>query len=167
MLMTRRARRSKLDASALCALSENEVAQAWGLPLTRDVPVAGCTAMTKAEDHPLRPFVRQLRFTLADTGRRLWERQAASLGALVLALAAPKAGPPSGAELADALAAALPAFADDAPWPAAQPLPFRAKALRLVGDLHRRFRCAQPAMHWSHLVQPLLDGRCLRTLSRL
>jgi hypothetical protein len=143
-------RRSKLDASALCALSEHDVAQAWGLPLTRDVPVAGCTAMTVAQDSEVRPFLRSLRFTLADTGRRLWERQAASLGAFVLALATPEStsaagGPTCGAALADSLAEALPAFADDAPWGEKTTLPFRAKALRLVGDLHRRFRRAPPA----------------------
>ena len=128
------------------------MAQAWGLPLTRDVPVAGCAAATVAQDHPLRPFIRSLRFTLADTGRRLWERRVASLGALLLALAEPKDGAggaaPSGAALAEALAAALPAFADEAPQPDAAPdaapdappLLFRAKAMRLVADLHRRYR---------------------------
>lgn len=126
------------------------MAQAWGLPLTRDVPVAGCTAMTVAQDSEVRPFLRSLRFTLADTGRRLWERQAASLGAFVLALATPEStsaarGPTCGAALADSLAEALPAFADDAPWGEKTTLPFRAKALRLVGDLHRRFRRAPPA----------------------
>ena len=144
--------RNKLNADALCALSEHDVAQAWGLPLTRDVPVAGCAAATVAQDHPLRPFIRSLRFTLADTGRRLWERRVASLGALLLALAEPKAGAggaaPSGAALAEALAAALPAFADEAPQPDAPPdappLPFRTKALRLVADLHRRYRRVPP-----------------------
>ena len=154
-------RRSKLDASALCALSEHDVAQAWGLPLTRDVPVAGCTAMTVAQDSEVRPFLRSLRFTLADTGRRLWERQAASLGALVLALAASSAagGPPCGTALADAIAEALPAFADDATWMEATTLPFRAKALRLVGDLHRRFRCAEVSRE---MLAPFVNALLLR-----
>ena len=48
------ARSNKLDASALCALSEGDVATAWGLQLQHDVPTAACAAITVAQDTPLR-----------------------------------------------------------------------------------------------------------------
>jgi hypothetical protein len=45
---------NKLDSDALCALSEHDVATAWGLPQTVDVPHATCAAITVSQDSPLR-----------------------------------------------------------------------------------------------------------------
>ncbi len=115
-----------------------------------------------------------MRLALAETGRRLWELQAPSLGAFfcvflrflrlcrssravprhagafILAQLAPgggalsPSGAPSGGALADALAAALPAFADVASYGQAS-LPFHAKALHLVCDLFRRYSEEDPS----------------------
>jgi hypothetical protein len=48
------ARSNKLDSDALCALSEHQIATAWGLPQTVDVPHATCAAITVSQDSPLR-----------------------------------------------------------------------------------------------------------------
>jgi hypothetical protein len=72
-------------------------------------------------------------------------------GAFILAQLAPggaslsPSGLPCGGALADALAAALPAFADVASYGSQASLPFHAKALHLVCDLHRRYSEEDPA----------------------
>lgn len=89
-------------------------------------------------DTPQRPFLRLLLSLLHDTGRRLWELRAASLGAWVLSATEDSAAGKGGCGDADAaasrfvarLAAALPGFRDP---------PLHSKAVRLAVDLRRRY----------------------------
>jgi hypothetical protein len=95
------------------------------LHLQEDKAHATVAALKVGTDTAARPFVRLLASTMHETGRRLWECQAASLGAFVLDSAS------GGAErLVAHLASALPAFCDP---------PFHAKAVRLCCELRRRY----------------------------
>jgi len=118
---------SRMDADALQNLTETQVAAAWGLHLQDDVPHPTTPLIKMGVDSKSRPYVRLITRTLNEVGRLLWQRQAASLGAFVLAACGS-----GGVGLARALAAAFPAaFGADAPC--------HAKALRLGIDLARRF----------------------------
>jgi len=115
---------TKLDADGLQNTSEFGLAQAWGLHLQKDVPHPSVAALKVQQDVSTRPYSRLVARTLEETGRKLWERQAPSLGAFILSSS------PSAAALVDSLVAALPGFGCDPP--------FCCKALRLAGELHRR-----------------------------
>ena len=125
---------NRLDADALQNLSEFAVGSAWSLHLQEDKPHPSSPAFSVATDTPARPFVALLTHAMNETGRKLWERQHATLGAFVLAALQRE----SRAEaLVTALASAFPAFSDP---------PFHAKALALAVDLRRRFGEEQPPL---------------------
>ena len=133
---------SKLDADALQSLTEFSMASAWGLRLQEDVPHKTLPVVSVAQDTAVRPLLRLLHDTLADAGRRLWERRCASLGALVLSLTDPNSAGVfscSATAFVSKLAAALPSFAD------ASPLPLYSKGVQLARDLRRRFAGTQHA----------------------
>ena len=111
-------------------------ASAWGLRLQEDAPHKTRPVASVAQDTAARPLLRLLHDTLADAGRRLWERRCASLGALVLSITDPNSAGVfscSATTFVSKLAAALPSFAD------ASPLPLYSKGVQLARDLRRRF----------------------------
>ena len=60
-------------------LTDFSMASAWGLRLQKDVPHKTLPVVSVAQDTAVRPLLRLLHDTLADAGRRLWERRCASL----------------------------------------------------------------------------------------